>query len=237
MSDDIHDLTGAYALDALEPDERAFFERHLADCAACRAEVGELREAAASLSVLVEEAPPPRMRAAVLSAIADPAQEDSTAPVEHGRRRRVDRLLPAVAAVLAVAVLGLGATLAYLLADRRGSPSLPELVEGAQVLALTGEEDDRGAVVSLVDGAVLVVTGLEPLPASETYQAWIIHDGTPRSAGLLSAPGGAGVVHLDDSVETADAIAVSREAAGGADAQPQGPIVLSWTEGGASTEQ
>ena len=40
MSDDIHALSGAYAVDALDDVERARFERHLANCEACRAEVG-----------------------------------------------------------------------------------------------------------------------------------------------------------------------------------------------------
>ena len=38
---DIHALSGAYAVDALDDLERAAFERHLADCADCRAEVAE----------------------------------------------------------------------------------------------------------------------------------------------------------------------------------------------------
>src|SRR5918997_984458 len=48
---DIHALSGAYAVDALDDVERAGFERHLTGCAACRAEVPSLREAAAALTV------------------------------------------------------------------------------------------------------------------------------------------------------------------------------------------
>ena len=33
---DIHALVGAYAVDALDDVERAAFERHLAECAACQ---------------------------------------------------------------------------------------------------------------------------------------------------------------------------------------------------------
>ena len=47
---DIHALSGAYAVDALDDIERAQFERHLAECPACTAEVGSLREAAALLA-------------------------------------------------------------------------------------------------------------------------------------------------------------------------------------------
>ena len=37
MSPDLHHLSGAYAVDALDEAERSAFERHLAVCAACRA--------------------------------------------------------------------------------------------------------------------------------------------------------------------------------------------------------
>ena len=36
---EIHALSGAYAVNALDDIERAQFERHLAECAECRAEV------------------------------------------------------------------------------------------------------------------------------------------------------------------------------------------------------
>ena len=39
MNADIHGLSGAYAVDALDDVERAEFERHLAQCPECQAEV------------------------------------------------------------------------------------------------------------------------------------------------------------------------------------------------------
>ena len=36
---DLHKLTGAYAVDALDELERARFEQHLTECDDCRAEV------------------------------------------------------------------------------------------------------------------------------------------------------------------------------------------------------
>lgn len=70
MSEDIHALSGAYAVDALDEVERARFERHLAGCSACRAEVESLVAAANQLSVLTEVAPPASLRAKVLAEIA-----------------------------------------------------------------------------------------------------------------------------------------------------------------------
>ena len=67
---DIHALSGAYAVDAVDDVERARFERHLADCDACRQEVAELREAAALLADEVATPAPDSLRASVLSGIA-----------------------------------------------------------------------------------------------------------------------------------------------------------------------
>ncbi|GAA2159790.1 putative zinc finger protein [Humibacillus xanthopallidus] len=69
MSDDIHALSGAYAVDALDDSERAQFERHLAGCSACQAEVASLVAAATALSSLSDMTPPPALRAKVLQGI------------------------------------------------------------------------------------------------------------------------------------------------------------------------
>ena len=47
---DIHALSGAYAVDALDDDERELFEQHLAVCPECRAEVRSFGETAALIA-------------------------------------------------------------------------------------------------------------------------------------------------------------------------------------------
>jgi anti-sigma-K factor RskA len=69
MSADVHSLVGAYAVDAIDEQERTAFERHLAECPECRAEVASLVEAGAQLSLVSQTAPPPAMRDAVLAGI------------------------------------------------------------------------------------------------------------------------------------------------------------------------
>jgi hypothetical protein len=49
-----HDAVGAYLLDALTEDERAEFEAHLATCAACQYEVGELSSVVGLLPLVLE---------------------------------------------------------------------------------------------------------------------------------------------------------------------------------------
>jgi anti-sigma-K factor RskA len=66
--DDLHSLTGSYALDALPADELDEFERHLTHCGSCTAEVRGLRETAARLARVAAESPPAEMRDRVLAA-------------------------------------------------------------------------------------------------------------------------------------------------------------------------
>ncbi|MBD2763309.1 anti-sigma factor [Kocuria sp. cx-116] len=66
---DLHDLSSLYAVDALDPAERAAFETHLADCPPCRAEVARYAETTAQLAAAVAQEPPPALRTSVLDAI------------------------------------------------------------------------------------------------------------------------------------------------------------------------
>ena len=66
--DNLHVLTGSYALHALAGPEWKSFERHLVHCAACQAEVRGLRETAARLAMAKALRPPPPLRARVLAA-------------------------------------------------------------------------------------------------------------------------------------------------------------------------
>jgi anti-sigma-K factor RskA len=51
---EIHELSAAYALDALEPEQRVEFEEHLLRCAECRETVSLFQETAAALAYGVE---------------------------------------------------------------------------------------------------------------------------------------------------------------------------------------
>ncbi|WP_151524089.1 anti-sigma factor [Serinicoccus kebangsaanensis] len=76
---DMHDLAAAYAVDAVDPDERAAFEAHLADCDRCRREVEELQDLALVLSDGLEVEPPAQLRASVLDLVATEARGPETA--------------------------------------------------------------------------------------------------------------------------------------------------------------
>lgn len=82
--EDMHSLAAPYALDALEPDERRRFEKHLTGCDRCPAEVRALAEDAVRLAWSTAAPPPAAMRDRVLAAVQRTPQEQSRAPVrEH----------------------------------------------------------------------------------------------------------------------------------------------------------
>jgi anti-sigma factor RsiW len=69
-TDDAHDLTGAYAVYALDREEREAFRRHCADCPDCARETVRQQEAAAWLALAAARTPPPRLKVRVLAEVA-----------------------------------------------------------------------------------------------------------------------------------------------------------------------
>jgi anti-sigma-K factor RskA len=72
---DPHSPAGAYALDALDADERVAFERHLPVCPECRREVTGFAATAGRLALAVSATPPPSLKESVLGKIGDIRQE------------------------------------------------------------------------------------------------------------------------------------------------------------------
>ncbi|MFI6598288.1 anti-sigma factor domain-containing protein [Nonomuraea sp. NPDC050536] len=77
MTDEPHALSGAYAVHALPAAEGKAFERHLASCPACAAEVRALRETAARLALPTAQPPPPTLRARLLAAAREITTRES----------------------------------------------------------------------------------------------------------------------------------------------------------------
>ncbi len=68
---DLHTLTGAYALDALDPgSELTRFTRHLTRCPSCASEVRGFREVATAMAFAATTEPPPELRDRVMAAVA-----------------------------------------------------------------------------------------------------------------------------------------------------------------------
>ncbi|MEV8634493.1 anti-sigma factor [Streptosporangium sp. NPDC051023] len=75
MNEDLHTLSGAYALHALPEQDVLLFEEHMARCEACAVEVRGLSETAARLAMAAAEQPPAALRARVMARITEVRQE------------------------------------------------------------------------------------------------------------------------------------------------------------------
>src|SRR5580704_690968 len=121
LRDNMHALTGVYALDAIDAAERERFEHHLSRCQACDNEVRGLQETATRFAVAVAAAPPPGLRDRVLTAAAITRQ---LPPVPHVHSRQAEpaarwtrrtwtrRLALPLAAACVAAIVVLGVLLA-----------------------------------------------------------------------------------------------------------------------------
>lgn len=226
---DIHALSGAYAVDALDDLERAAFERHLAGCEACGDEVDGLREASSFLSATCSTPAPERLRARVLHEIAltrplAPLPADS--PITPLRRRSTHRsrrplaLLVAAAAAV-IAVVGGPAVVEQL----RSEPTVaPELSASDRVLQAPDAEEFTtpargGGSVTVVrspslNQAVLMTQDLAPVPSGKTLELWLKHDNVYIPAGFLDA-GTDHVMLLDGDPASAQGFGLSVEPASG----------------------
>ena len=76
-----HTWAPLYAVDALEPDERARFEDHVVGCRSCQEELRRFGATTAALARAAATEPPPQLRANVLQAIHRTEQAPQTAAV------------------------------------------------------------------------------------------------------------------------------------------------------------
>src|SRR5688500_14825344 len=106
--DEITELLGAYALDAVDPDEALAIDDHLRECARCRAEVAEHRETAALLAHASSDAPAD-LWARIAESIDVPRPVAPLAPRLGLSSRRRSRWPAAAALVGAAAAVVVGA--------------------------------------------------------------------------------------------------------------------------------
>jgi len=181
--DALAELLGAHAVDALDPDEAALVDAHVASCPRCRTELAELREAASLLAF--SGAPAPDGAWERIAAALDPPPPPVPLLTSRRRRRLLDRstaVLLAAAAVL-VAVLGVQ----VVRQDQRidglsGTPVAP----GTTVhLASVGAAHTADAVLDAGHRAYLVATRLPPLVDGRSYQLWGVYPDGTRSLGVL----------------------------------------------------
>ncbi|MFL6204212.1 MAG: anti-sigma factor domain-containing protein [Acidimicrobiales bacterium] len=244
--EEIQELLGAYALDAVEADEAEAIEQHLEGCPRCRAEVEGHREVATMLGNSGGDAPeglwdriagqledtPPPMRLEVQPASA------TVTPLAARRRERSNRLVLAAigaAAVLAIAVLG-----AQVVSQRQRLDDMESALEQTELASAASRAFDApdarklelqsadGAVVAravlLPDGSgFLMAHELPELDADRTYQLWgDTGAGQLVSLGLLGDDPATVVFEAGAHL---DALAITAEDAGGVSQSRNPPVV------------
>lgn len=241
---DAAEFLGAYALDALDDDERAAVEAHVRDCGACQTEVAEHREVAAVLAGprwarapeglwdriagSLEETPPPLQMPAA-----------PVVPLDASRRRfRPLGLAAAAVAVAAVAVVGVMGL--KIVDDGRRIDSLKEQARGAELsrtadAALADPTARRVALrstdtgveahaVLLPDGTgYLLESNLPVLGPDRTYQLWAVVGTNRISVGVLGPDPGVAAFRAPGQTS---ALAITSEVAGGVVLSQNQPLVV-----------
>lgn len=249
---DIEELLGAYALDALEPDEAVEVSDHLLECPRCRAEVAEHREVAALLAHSGGDAPAElweRIAAAIDG--TGPSDQDvaligshdlfsrprERAPESPSWRRRA--LVPLAAAAAAViAVLAFQVVVQGDKIDRQGEQlaqmSEEDLLNRAFQASMadptsevvTLRSPDRELEVQTVvnpEGSFLSGASLPALPADKTYQLWGDFGDQRVSLGVLGQRPKVTPFDVDPEVE---ALMVTAEDSPGVAISEQSPVAF-----------
>jgi len=213
--DDFENLSGAFALDAVSPEERAAVEKALAGSEAMRAEAGELADTAAALADAVEPVQPSAgLKDAIFAQLdATPqlprevqapdavAADASAAPVapppapgpaeERARTRWFRRPAVLVTAVAAAAALVVGGITVPLLINGTSQQQDPfaAIASASDAQTVTAEVANGGTATVVWSGelgrAAIELEGATPLDDSSDYELWFMGDDGTRSAGLV----------------------------------------------------
>jgi anti-sigma factor RsiW len=245
MNPDIHALSGAYAVDSLDDLERARFEAHLADCAACLEEVASLVEAAGLLGATAATEPPAGLRDRVLADIATVRPLPPVAPVgapvatpavtpavpRHVvRRRRLPALLAAAAAIV---VLGTGVTVWHPWQDdttHHGPSAADRVIQAAdvskQTVSMSGGVEMTLYRSASLGRAVLTTQNMPSPPSGKVYELWLQNPaGQMEPAGLMPVAANQKIL-LDGDAKVATAAGITVEPEGGSPAPTTDPIAL-----------
>ena len=226
-----HSLLGPYVVDALDDEERATFERHIAACESCRDEAHELEEATATLADAESVAPPLSLRAGVMSEVARTAQVPPLlrSPASESRpRRRWPIIVTAAASLIAVAGIGV----AYGIRDTGTDGSALE----RDIVMLSSAPDAHSMELGLGSSHLVMsdhmdevaVMGHEaPMPAhGMEYQLWfVMADGTSVAGPTFMPDKHGDIMALSDAdISHIASFSVTIEPHGGSPA-PTGDVI------------
>lgn len=213
----------AYALEALEPGEATAFERHLAGCERCQAELRWLAPAVQSLPESVErQEPPRRLRENLMAEVRADARRAEGGSAVRERRALLPEWLRGgglrLATGFAVVLLAVAAVAGYEIGKGGGEG-------GAQTVF---SHQPGGLTVAMVregDGGTLKLAGVPQLPPGKVLEAWVRREGEVEPVPALFVPdreGRASTMIAD--MNGVDTVMVTEEPQGGSQQPTSEPI-------------
>jgi anti-sigma-K factor RskA len=239
IPEDVAALISAHALGALEPDQAALAERHIAASDDCRrAYEGALETAAALALAVADREPPADLRDRILAAARAeraPAPLPVAKPAAPRRRLSLAGLLTPSAGF---AVLGVAAAIVFALiavsqhdsasSARDRQEALVSILSARDArivpLAATAGGSPGGRVIVSGSRAALV-SSLQRPPAGHTYQAWGLRAGGAAPVPLPTFSRDGAVLILDDVSKYAG-VGVTVEPNGGSQQPSSAPFVV-----------
>jgi anti-sigma factor RsiW len=239
----VHELSGAYALDALDDAERERFERHLRRCPACIEDVRRMTSTATALAMAVAAEPPPGLTQRVLAAAAATPQLPPlpSAAVRRRRGRHVTRSAWFPRLALGVAAVGVAAAVVLAVVTVSTQDRLDTVQAQNQAIAgvlaapdaqITSADVSGGGTATVVSSfiqhkMIFTSSGLPKLANAKVYELWFLSTGSARPAGLLPQPtDGKTAPVLADGLSSADKVGVTVEPAGGTSTPTTTPILV-----------
>jgi anti-sigma-K factor RskA len=239
IPDDVAALISAYALGALDPDQAALAEKHIASRDDCRRAYEDALETAAALALAVADSEPPaELRDRILAAArAERAPAAKPVPAPAAPRRGL-RLAGLLTPSTGFAVLGIAAAVVFALiaVSQHDTASTARDREDALVAILSAPDarvvplkstaggTQGGRVIVSRDRAALVSSLPRP-PAGRTYQAWGLRGGGKSPVPLPTFSGGRAVLILD-GVRKYHGVAVTVEPSGGSRRPSSAPLAV-----------
>lgn len=241
----ISGLIPAYALDALDVEERMLVDAHVAHCPACLAELDAFGPVAASLAFVAEPREPgPELRDRVISRIGTEPIEFVAAREQRIARRHQRGRIPVSGRVLAAAAAFAGLVIWNVVLQVQVMQQRDHLARQAELVTVLALAEEPGISLKgtqaaplasgrLIQdpsghGAAFIVQGMPPPPPGQVYQLWFIRaDGRRDSGGLFTVDDGRAVMYAHPPADVSEyvAVGVTDEPAGGSPG-PTGTKVL-----------
>jgi anti-sigma-K factor RskA len=239
FDEEMRNLTGAYVLHALTPEEVAAFKIYLTHSGEARREVSELAATAVMLGLTSTPIQPSAgLKKVIMESILAVEQDSITTamvvlPAEREAQARWFHkpliLLTSAAAALILIAGGVATGISYT-GQQLEANNLAALVQASDSHTVSAELTAGGAATVLwseqLASAAVLVTDTTILPAGQAYALWFISsDGTARAAGILPERQTTAWEVLDGAMHDGDSIGVTVESSTGS-TQPTTSLVI-----------